>query len=105
MHISLLPAIDFYRDVPRGRGRSTLEVLQLSVQQEGEADMDVELLRKGMMAVKLRVDGTNGSKARQGARGRGGAEGEEDMSPSGLMPGAVCCSSEPTLAQLRSLVS
>lgn len=41
-------------------GRSTLDVLQLSVQQEGEADMDVELMRKGLLAVKMNKSNNGG---------------------------------------------
>lgn len=52
-------------------GRCALEVLQLSVQQEGEADMDVELLRKGLLAVKLK--GEEEGRNKKGGDGKGGA--------------------------------
>ncbi|CAN0007569.1 unnamed protein product, partial [Hapterophycus canaliculatus] len=55
-------------------GRCALEVLQLSVQQEGEADMDVELLRKGMLAVKLKGE-EEGRGTKKGRGGKGGGGG------------------------------
>ncbi len=69
-------------------GRCALEVLQLSVQQEGEADMDVELLRKEMLAVKLKGE-EEGRNKNEGRGGKGGdadaaeGEGEEAL----MMPG------------------
>lgn len=74
-------------------GRGALEVLQLSVQQEGEADMDVELLRKGLLAVKLKGEEEGRNKKGRGGKGGGGggasasadAEEETDF----IMPG-VC---------------
>lgn len=48
-------------------------MLQLSVQQEGEADMDVELLRKGLLAVKLKGEQEGRNKKSRGGKGGGGA--------------------------------
>lgn len=53
-----------------------MEVLQLSVQQEGEADMDVELLRKGLLAVKLKEGERDGEE-----------EEEDEEEAAGMMPG------------------
>ncbi|CAM9790182.1 unnamed protein product [Pylaiella littoralis] len=69
-----------YRDVEEAvrtvaGGRGALEVLQLSVQQEGEADMDVELLRKGLLAVKLKGEEEEGRRNKKGRGGKGGAAG------------------------------
>lgn len=69
----------------RCSGRCTLEVLQLSVQQEGEADMDVELLRKGLLAVKLKGE----EEGRDRNRLEKGGEGV-DGGASDLMPGTRC---------------
>ncbi|CAM9464539.1 unnamed protein product [Scytosiphon promiscuus] len=78
------------RNVPGGR--CVLEVLQLSVQQEGEADMDVELLRKGMLAVKLKGEvGGKGNKKDRGEKGGGGgasADAEEEEEEGLMMPAA-----------------
>lgn len=78
---------------PPGRGsRCSLEVLQLSVQQEGEADMDVELLRKGLLAVKLKGEEIKGRKASAGKgddTGGAGEEGDDLMMPGGWLAGRV----------------
>lgn len=61
-----------------------MEVLQLSVQQEGEADMDVELLRKGLLAVKLKgEEEVRGKKARAGKGDDAEGVAEGDL----MMPG------------------
>ena len=64
-----------------------LEVLQLSVQHEGEADMDVELMRKGLLAVKLKGDG-EAKRAGVARRGEDTVEREEDLMPGAA--GATC---------------
>lgn len=70
--------------VPSRSGRCSLEVLQLSVQQEGEADMDVELLRKGLLAVKLKgEEEIRGKKARSGKSNDSEGVAEEGL----MMPG------------------
>lgn len=80
-----------------------LDVLQLSVQQEGEADMDVELLRKSMLAVKLRD--REREKKGDGARGRdarGSIAGEDEEATGPIMPGTVLTpSSKVSRATLR----
>ena len=78
--------IDFLLlSVPPVRGsRCSLEVLQLSVQQEGEADMDVELLRKGLLAVKLKgEEEVRGIKPRSGKGNDAEGVAEGDL----MMPG------------------
>ncbi|CAM9117956.1 unnamed protein product [Ectocarpus sp. 12 AP-2014] len=69
-----------YRDVEEAvrtvaGGRCALEVLQLSVQQEGEADMDVELMRKGLLAVKLKGEEEGRSRGKKGRGEKGGGDG------------------------------
>jgi ribosome maturation protein SDO1 len=64
-------------------GRGRVEVLQMSVQQEGDADIDLEAARKGMMALKVQ----------QQAAAAAAAAGSDDDSDSGaqqleLMPAA-----------------
>ncbi|CAN0283106.1 unnamed protein product, partial [Discosporangium mesarthrocarpum] len=63
------------RGMPSAR-QCFLEVMQLSVQQEGGADMDVEMSRKELMAMKIRTEqGAGDSKwdgAGMGVGGRGG---------------------------------
>lgn len=67
-------------------GRCTLDVLQLSVQQEGEADMDVELLRKGLLAVKIKNVEEEGR-----ARDRKFDGDDPASDKAGLMPGKTPC--------------
>lgn len=75
-------------------GRYALEVLQLSVQQEGEADMDVELQRRELMALELRSDKAdkNAGGAVTGGREIGDVRGRITSASGGeaggLMPGA-----------------
>lgn len=70
-------------------GRCALEVLQLSVQQEGEADMDVELLRKGLLAVKLKGEEEGRNKKNRSGKGGSALSGVSvDVEGEGLiMPG------------------
>ncbi|CAN0193172.1 unnamed protein product [Ectocarpus sp. 6 AP-2014] len=91
-----------YRDVEEAvrtvaGGRCALEVLQLSVQQEGEADMDVELMRKGLLAVKLKGEEEGRSRGKKGRGGKGGgaggggnvsADAEEEEEEGLIMPAA-----------------
>ncbi|CAM9707449.1 unnamed protein product [Ectocarpus fasciculatus] len=91
----------WYRDVEEAvrtvaGGRCALEVLQLSVQQEGEADMDVELMRKGLLAVKLKGEEEGRSRGKKGRGGKGGGPGgggtvsaeEEEEEERLIMPAA-----------------
>lgn len=70
-------------------------MLQLSVQQEGEADMDVELLRKGLLAVKLKGEEEEEGRNKKGRGGKGGAAGcasADAEEEAGLaMPGVWTC--------------
>lgn len=71
-------------------------MLQLSVQQEGEADMDVELLRKGLLAVKLKGEEEGRNKKGRGGKGGGGGGGasasaDAEEEAGFVMPG-VCVS-------------
>lgn len=64
-------------------------MLQLSVQQEGEADMDMELLRKGMMAMKLKgQDQEERGGGHSPTRQSGGVDIDEEAI-GGLMPGEI----------------
>lgn len=77
-------------------GRCALDVLQLSVQQEGEADMDVELMRKGLLAVKLKGEEEGRSRGKKSRGGKGGgaggsvsADAEEEEEEGLTMPGEL----------------
>eukprot|EP00953_Heterococcus_sp_UTEX-ZZ885_P011872 6854-Heterococcus_DN1.PRE.2 len=67
-------------------GRGRVEVLQMSVQQEGDADIDLEAARKGMMALKVQQQAAAAATA-------AAAAGSDEDSDSGaqqleLMPAA-----------------
>ncbi|KAG5187951.1 SBDS protein C-terminal domain-containing protein [Tribonema minus] len=70
-----------------GGGAARVEVLQLSVQQEGEADIDLEAARKGVLALQVQ-------QAAAAAHGGGGGNTSDEervelMPPSGRRGGAA----------------